>query len=97
MLAQNYAAALAPTRIQKGVTKATVEKPNEEDRSRNLIVFGLPEEADGVSVFEELDQKPPMTNCVRLGKPAQAEHLERESSDSSRPFGVRPSSLRGLT
>ena len=78
MLSQNCAAALAQTRIQKAVTKASVAKPDEEDRSRNLIVFGLPEEADGATVdtsvtslLEELDEKPPLTSCTRLGMPAE--------------------------
>eukprot|EP00116_Pleurobrachia_bachei_P008719 sb/3468981/ len=90
---RNYAAALAPNRIQRAVTKASIPKPDEEDRSRNMIVFGLPEEADGVSVdttvtslLLELDEKPPMNNCVRLGTAAEGKvrpvKVSFESRDS---------------
>ena len=105
MLTQNCVAALAPTRIQKAVTKAAVEKSTEEDRSKNLIVFGLPEEADGVSVdtsvtslLEEIDEKPPMTNCVRLGMPAQGRlrpvKVTLESRDSLLVLLKKASELR---
>ena len=105
MLTQNCVAALAPTRIQKAVTKAAVEKSTEEVRSRNLIVFGLPEEADGVSVdtsvtslLEEIDEKPPMTSCVRLGLPSQGKlrpvKVTLESRDSLLVLLKKASELR---
>jgi hypothetical protein len=74
ILTQNYSAALAPIKIQKAVSKASAPKADQEDRSRNLMIFGLPEESAGVAVdatvtslFLELDEKPLLDSCIRLG------------------------------
>ena len=93
MLAQNCAATLAPNKIQRAVSKASVPKLDGEDRSRNLIVFGMPEEPAGVSVdtsvaslLEEMDEKPLMNCCVRLGTAGEGKirpvKVSLESRDS---------------
>ena len=105
MLTQNCVAAFAPNRIQRAVTKATAPEPDEEDRSRNLIVFGLPEETDGVSVeksveslLEEVDQKPKIISCVRLGTVVEGKvrpvKVSLESRDSLLVLLKKASKLR---
>eukprot|EP00116_Pleurobrachia_bachei_P009289 sb/3469551/ len=91
ILTQNCAAALAPNRIQRAVTKASVVKSDEEDRSRNLIVFGLPEEPAGVTVdtsvaslLDELEERPPMTSCLRLGTASEGKTRPVKVSFESR-------------
>ena len=67
--------ALAPRKIA-AVVKSVGEK---EDRSKNVIVFGVPEE-DSESVdskviadmLERLDQKPKVSACRRIGKSTPA-------------------------
>ena len=64
--------AFAPSKIKAVVKKVT----EEEDRSRNLILYGLDENenednemlGNGVmSVFENLEEKPAVLNCYRVG------------------------------
>eukprot|EP00116_Pleurobrachia_bachei_P011187 sb/3471449/ len=43
VLSQNCAAAVAPRRLQTALKKATTPVESEMDRSKNIMVFGLPE------------------------------------------------------
>eukprot|EP00116_Pleurobrachia_bachei_P007250 sb/3467512/ len=72
VLSQNCAVAMAPRRIQQAVRKAT-SSPEVEDRSSNLMIFGLPEESgnkkveDSVSgVLDSLNEKPVISKCSRV-------------------------------
>ena len=74
ILTQNCSAALAPMKIQEAVSKASVPRADQEDRSKNLMIFGLPEEPAGgavdatvTSLLEELNEKPLLDSCIRLG------------------------------
>ena len=61
---------MAPKKIQVAIKKAA----NEEDRSKNLMIFGLQEENDEDleskvgEVLEHLNEKPRIVNCCRVGK-----------------------------
>ena len=64
---------MAPRRIPSAVRKAAAT-PEEEDRSCNLMVFGLPEESGKQTVessvrgvLDSLNEKPPLSNCSRVG------------------------------
>ena len=60
---------LAPAKIQAALRKVS----NEENRSRNLIVYGLEEAADEntedaiLSVIQHTEEKPKLVSCRRLG------------------------------
>ena len=66
--------ALAPRKIA-AVVKSVGEK---EDRSKNVIVFGVPEvdsesvDSKVVDMLERLDQKPKVSACRRIGKSTSA-------------------------
>ena len=60
---------MAPAKLQAAIRKVS----NEEDRSRNLIVYGLEEAADEkieeavISVIQHTEGKPKLVSCRRLG------------------------------
>ncbi len=62
--------ALAPTKIKAAMKKAAAD----EDRSRNLVIYGLPEEEEEIlenrvtEVLGNLNEKPKILNCCRIGK-----------------------------
>ena len=90
VVAQNCAAATAPRKI--GAALRTPQPPKEDSRAKNLIVFGLPEEENetvtdrALTVFEELDEKPPISSSCRLGTAAEGKtrpiRVTLESRDS---------------
>ena len=67
---KSCSASLAPARIQAAMRKVS----NEEDRSRNLIVYGLDEAAEEnteeavLTVIEHTGEKPKLLACRRLGE-----------------------------
>ena len=71
VLKDSCSAALAPQKIASAVRKVT----EGEDRSKNIVVFVVPEEEgenreSGIkvtSMLENLGEKPPVTNCSRIG------------------------------
>ena len=74
-------ASLAPAKIQAAMKKATTE----EERSCNLIVYGLEEAEDEniedavLSVIQHTDEKPKLLACRRLGE---------RSGEKTRPIRV---------
>jgi ribosomal protein L9 len=76
VLSQNCAAAVAPRRLQTALKKATTPVEPETDRSKNIMVFGLPE-ADNeeetatreavMKVLAHLEVSPSVTSSVRVG------------------------------
>ena len=76
VLSQNCAVAMAPRRIQHAVRKAAAT-PDVEDRSCNLMIFGLPEESGGATVessvrgvLDSINERPALPKCSRVGVPA---------------------------
>ena len=76
VLTQNCAAAVAPRRLQTALKRATSSVAPEDDRSKNLMIFGLPEaenEEDSatkdaaVKLFSHLDVTPTVTSSARVG------------------------------
>ena len=64
-------ASLAPAKLQAAMKKVS----NEEDRSRNLIIYGLEETDDDenteeavLSVIQHTEEKPKLVSCRRLGE-----------------------------
>ena len=74
-------ASLAPAKIQAAMRKVSTE----EDRSRNLIVYGLDEDADenteeaALTVIQYTGEKPKLVACRRLGE---------RTGDKGRPIKV---------
>ena len=70
VLRESCSAALEPQKIASAVRKVA----EGEDRSKNVIVFGLPEEQDEsvdtkVSLLlEKLEEKPQTADCCRIGR-----------------------------
>ena len=64
------AAPITPDQVKDAVKCAV----KEEDRTRNVVVFGVSEaeaeelHAKVLDIFESLDEKPQMSECVRLGR-----------------------------
>ena len=62
--------ALAPTKVKAALKRAT----EEEDRSANLVIYGLPEKQNEVlekrvlEVLEHIDEKPRIVSCCRMGR-----------------------------
>ena len=62
--------ALAPKKMKAALKRAT----EEEDRSSNLVIYGLPEKQDEVledrvlEVLEHVDEKPRIVSCCRMGR-----------------------------
>lgn len=87
VLQKNCSSALSPRNIATAVK--SVKK--QEDRSKELVVFGVQEEEGEcldkkvVKLLENLDEKPRVTDCVRIGRSA--------AGDKVRPirFSVRNS------
>ena len=82
VLSQNCSAAVAPKRLQAALKRATSDT-EDIDRSKNLIVFGLPEadnEDDAETrrrvgkVFNHLDTSPSITATARLGTKREGRH-----------------------
>ena len=76
VLTRNCAVAMAPRRIQHAVRKATAAT-DVEDRSCNLMIFGLQEESGSETVessvrgvLDSLNEKPALTKCSRVGSAA---------------------------
>lgn len=76
VLTQNCAAAVAPKKLQTALRKATAPVEEDVDRSKNLMVFGLPETEDEGStsttdavskVFAHLEVSPAVASASRLG------------------------------
>ena len=69
-LQESCSAALHPQKIATAVKKVT----EGEDRSKNVIVFGLPEEKEEnvdskvESLLEKLDERPHTSDCRRIGQ-----------------------------
>ena len=77
VISQNCAAAVAPRRLQTALKRATSPVEPQFDRSKNLMIFGLPEaenEDDAstqrrvTKVFSHLECSPVMTSTTRVGK-----------------------------
>ena len=77
VISQNCAAAVAPRRLQTALKRATTPVEPESDRSKNLMIFGLPEadsEDDAATqrrvtkVFSHLECSPVMKSTTRVGK-----------------------------
>ncbi len=64
--------ALAPRKIKVAMKKVS----EDEDRSRNLMIYGLKEDDDEIleskvsEVLNHLNEKPKLLNCCRIGKKA---------------------------
>ena len=62
--------ALAPKKMKAALKCAS----EEEDRSQNLVIYGLPEKNDEIlekrvlDVLEDIDEKPRIVSCSRMGK-----------------------------
>ena len=62
--------ALAPKKMKAALKRAS----EEEDRSQNLVIYGLPEKNDEIlekrvlEVLENIDEKPRIVSCCRMGK-----------------------------
>ena len=78
VLSQNCAAAVALKRLQTALKKANapVVSDSEDDRSKNLMIFGLPESEDeedaatkeeALKVFTHLEVTPTVTSSTRVG------------------------------
>ena len=67
---KSCSASLAPAKIQAAIRKVSLE----EDRSRNLIVYGLEEaveentEETALTVIQHTGEKPKLVTCRRLGE-----------------------------
>eukprot|EP00116_Pleurobrachia_bachei_P007684 sb/3467946/ len=77
VLSQNCAATVAPRRLEAALKKATSPETSEIDRSKNLMVFGLPESEneDAASskskvsdVLSRLESTPVVSSTSRVGK-----------------------------
>lgn len=77
VLSQNCAAAVAPRRLEAALKKATSPDTSDIDRSKNLMVFGLPESEneDAAStkskvsdVLSRLESTPVVSSTTRVGK-----------------------------
>ena len=70
VLQQSCSAALSPKKIAAAVQSAT----KEDDRSKEVVMFGVPEEQEECTtskvtkVLEELDEKPQISKCRRIGQ-----------------------------
>ena len=84
--------ALEPQKIAAAVAKTVTDK---EDRSGNIVVFGVPEEVNEVveskvtELLGHLDQKPKVTRCDRIGQlPGLSNSVFRIQARSTRFFAV---------
>ena len=78
-LQQSCLTALSPKNIASAVKAIT----KEEDRTKEVVVFGVEEETDECvttkvsSILEQLDEKPRITGCRRIGQRATGESKKR--------------------
>ena len=78
---KSCSASLAPAKLQAAIKKVSTE----EERSCNLIVYGLEETADEntedavLAVIQHTDEKPKLVGCRRLGE---------RSGEKARPIRV---------
>ena len=62
--------ALAPKKMKAALKRAS----EEEDRSQNLVIYGLPEKSEEIlekrvlEVLENVDEKPRIVSCCRMGR-----------------------------
>ena len=85
--------ALEPQKIAAAVAKTVTDK---EDRSGNIVVFGVPEEVNEVveskvtELLGHLDQKPKVTRCDRIGqrKPGTARPIKFSVQNSSTVYQI---------
>ena len=62
--------ALAPKKMKAALKRAS----EEEDRSQNLVIYGLPEKSEEIlekrvlEVLENIDEKPRIVSCCRMGR-----------------------------
>ena len=70
VLKNSCSKAPAPKKIKAALKRAS----EEEDRSQNLVIYGLPEKNDEIlekrvlEVLENIDEKPRIVSCCRMGK-----------------------------
>lgn len=82
--------ALAPKKIKTAMKKAV----DEQDRSRNLIIYGMKEEDNEVletkvtEVLEQLNEKPRIANCSRIGKDGTAKPVKITLSSSDLVYQI---------
>jgi len=94
---------------QKKLTKAIKTVAEEEDRGRNLMIFGLQEDeeeslTDKVDeLFSSIGEKPSVRDCVRIGKTSDKEESKvrpvkviMRSSDTVDQLLRKSGKLRGL-
>ena len=82
-LRKTCSAALSPKKIRTAVKQAS----EKEDRSRNVVIFGLKDSTEGEQnlerdvseVFAEIDEKPVIRDCCRVGS---------VRTDSNRPVKI---------
>ena len=85
-LQQSCLTALSPTNIATAIKKIV----KEEDRTKEVVVFGVDEEADECAstkvagILEQLEEKPHITRCRRIGQRA---------NDTKRPIIFNVKSL----
>ena len=78
-LQQSCSTALSPKNIATAVKTIT----KEEDRTKEVVVFGVEEETDECvttkvsGILEQLDEKPRITGCRRIGQRATGEGKKR--------------------
>ena len=83
-----------PPDLKLSVREAVHEAVQEEGQTRNLMIFGLPEEKDQDlekrigEVFEQVEEKPRIVEAERLG---------RQSEDKVRPVKVTLSSASAVS
>ena len=85
-LTKTCAAALAPKKITAAIRTVT----EKEDRSKNVIVYGLPESSDEKlsetvsDVISEIGEKPVISDCTRVGikRPAKIRPVKFSLSNS---------------
>ena len=85
--------ALEPRKIAAAVAKTVTDK---EDRSGNIVVFGVPEEDNEVvetkviEMLDHLDQKPNVKYCGRIGqrKPSTARPIKFNVQSSSTVYQI---------
>ena len=76
---------IKPVICQKTIKAAVKSVSDEEDRSKNVIIYGIEEKAgeDLLSkvetVLQEIDEKPVVKDCVRVG-------IKKSGNERSRPI-----------
>ena len=84
VLSKTFCAALSQRKIQSAV-KSAAEK---EDRSRNIVIFGVREEAEEIlhdktlEILQDVGERPMIRECCRIGQ---------KRGDKPRPVKLCPS------